>query len=377
MKVRVMWFIDGLGQGGAEHLLPVILKHVDSEHFEHRVCVFSVRDGNPNADLIRQAGIPVDLLPIPNLRQPANLPRLVRYLRLHRPDIVHTQLEFANTLGTLAAAWLRIPSVCTLHVMEAIDKRSREYWRHRLMWFTLKTFSKRILAVSNGAREFFIRTERVGQNQIQTLYNGIELDRFQVPPSAAQEVRAGLGILPGERVLTTVAYVREPKGIQHMLAALPAVLAVHPHCRYLIVGDGDYLPALRQQAADLGLSDRVIFTGKRADIPALLATGELFVLPSLNDALPTVLMEAMAVARPIVATRVGGIPEMVVDGQNGRLVAAGSARDLADACINLLDHPDRSARMGADGLQMVTTRFNIETQCDLLEEIYTQILAGR
>lgn len=376
MKTRVIWFIDGLGHGGAEHLLPIILAHFNSDQFEHRVCVFSVKSGNPNAELIRNLGIPVDLLPIPNLRSPGNLPRLIRYLRQYRPDIVHTQLEFANTLGSLAAWLLQIPSLATLHVMEEISKQSREYWRHRLMWTSLRICARKVLTVSNCTRDFFLQTEHFPPEKLMTIYNGIDLSSYPSIPSDPSRLPAELGIAPGESVLITVAYLREPKGIQFMLQALPAVLAQRPNCRYLIVGDGEFRPTLEQIARDLGIAERVIFTGKRADIPALLGLSDIFVLPTLNDALPTVLMESMAAGKPIVASNLGGVPEMVIDGENGLLVPLQDPQKLAQACMKLLEDPTGAVAMGETGKRMVTEHFSIEGQCRRLEEIYSEIIAG-
>jgi hypothetical protein len=137
VKINVIWIIDSLGQGGAEHLMPGILSHIDRGRFELRVCSLQERFGNPIAEKIKELGIPVDMVSVPHLRTPGALENLRRYLREHRADVVHTQLEFSDTLGSLAARLEHIPSVSTLNVIPEPSIRSREFWRHRLMWLSL------------------------------------------------------------------------------------------------------------------------------------------------------------------------------------------------------------------------------------------------
>ena len=374
MKIRVIWLIDSLGLGGAEHLMPIILSHFNTGQFEHRVCVLTHRSGNPIAVKIKDLGIPVDEVPVHNLRNQGNLPRLIRYLKQYQPDIIHTQLESSTTLGTLAASFLHIPAVCTLHVMKHYSKRSREYWRLRLMWISLRFFTKRVFAVSESARQFFIKTEHISPEQIQTLYNGIDLSTFSPKPVEQGDKLKEFNIPLDSKVLMTVAYLREPKGIQYMLQALPVILAVHPQCRYLVIGEGDHKAALQKLAKDLGIENNVIFTGSRQDIPHMLALSDIFVLPTLDDALPTVLAEAMAAGKPIVASQVGGIPEMVINEKNGLLVPPQDPVKLAEACIDLLKHPEKAKVMGETGLDIATRTFNIENQCRQLEDCYKRLV---
>ena len=369
---NILWLIDGLGMGGAERLMVPYLRHLDRRRFTPRVCVLQERDGNPVAEQIRQLGIPVDLLPVSRLRNPGNLPRLWRYLRRHRIDLAHTQLEFANTLGTLAARMGGIPAVCTLHTFDNLAEGGRAGRRIRLMWWALRHFSRRIIAVSEEIRQYHIQAARFDPERVVTLYNGIDLARFRCPPGAA---RAGLGIPPDVPLLLTVAVLRQPKGIQYMLAALPEVLAAVPQAWYLVVGDGAYAGALRQAARQYGVAERVIFAGARPDVPQLLAASDLFVLPTLLDALPTVLIEALAAGKPVVASRVGGVPEIVSDGRSGLLVPPAQPDALARACIQLLQARDLAERMGRAGRETAGQKFDIRRQAARLGELYLEALA--
>lgn len=375
MKIKVIWIIDSLGQGGAEHLMPGILGHMDRTRFDLRVCALQERFGNPIAVKIKELGIPVDMVPIPHLRTPGAMDSLRSYLRDRQPDVVHTQLEFSDTLGSLAARLEHIPAVSTMHVIPEPSIRSREFWRHRFMWLSLKYCSRRVFAVSEGARQHYIKSGGLPPARVQTLYNGIDLSRYTVDEPSKARLRAEFSLPAGAPVLVTVAYLREPKGIQYMLAALPDVLRAHPECRYLIVGDGSHRGALEAQTRELGLENNVVFTGQRSDIPEVLAVSDIFVLPTLTEALPTVLAEAMAAGKAIIASGVGGVPEMVEDGRNGLLLPPAQPDKLAEAVNALLGDPAGRDAMGKAGAAIAAAKFDIDRQCRQLEACYTELAA--
>ena len=175
-------------------------------------------------------------------------------------------------------------------------------------------------------------------------------------------------------MITTVAVLRPAKGIQFMLEAMPAILQRVPDARYVVVGDGEHGKALHAIVAEKGLQEQVIFTGVRSDVPDLLAASDLFVLPTLEDALPTVLAEAMASRVPIVASRVGGIPEMVTDGYNGLLVSPQDVEQLAFSCQNLLSDPTLAQQLRKNGHQVAYERYDIRKQAQKLGELYLQLL---
>jgi glycosyltransferase involved in cell wall biosynthesis len=170
--------------------------------------------------------------------------------------------------------------------------------------------------------------------------------------------------------------LRPPKGIDFMIRAMPEILSIHPEARYLIAGDGEHETMLRTLASQLDLDDRIIFAGRRSDIPALLAASDLFVLPSLTEALPTVLAEAMAAGLPIVATTVGGIPEMVKQDVNGILVPPRDGGQLARACCRLLNDPDRGSALGSQGRHIADSHFNIDAHIRRLGAIYDEAIAA-
>ncbi len=377
-RKRVAMLIDSLGMGGAERLLTIYLQHFDTTRFEPRVCALQIRENNPIAVDIQRLGIPVDLVPVPHLRDLSALPRLVRYLRHQQIDLLHTQLEFSDTLGSIAAKLAGIPTATTLHTFDVPTKGTRLYWRLALRWWVFRHFCDRIIAVSEGTRQHHLHMGQLSPHKTVTLYNGIDLARFSPPHTEArQSTRAEFGIPPDAPVLITVAVLRQPKGIQYLIQALPDILKAMPHAYYLLVGDGEHRDTLQTLAQTHGVADRVIFAGARRDIPSLLAAADLFVLPTLTEALPTVLAEAMAAQKPIVASEVGGVPEMVKHGHNGLLVQPAEPEQLADACLQILQNPGQAQIMAAAGRQIVEEKFDITKQVRHLGDIYQQILTER
>lgn len=375
-KFVIVFVIDGLGLGGAERLMIPVLKNINRNIFEPRVCVLQTRDGNPMADDLHAMGIPVDLIPVRYLRDISAIPRLAKYLRRVSADLVHTQLEFSDVLGNFSAKLLGLPSVSTIHTMPSQDMDAKSKMHQNLEMFSLRYFCDTVISVSEEARQFHLKISNALPHKIQTIYNGIDLSNFMAINRNTEfvAVRNEFSIPNDAKVLMTVAVLRELKGIQFMIRALPEILSKQPDAYYLIVGSGAHRDALEQEVKKLDVTNRVIFSGKRSDIPRLLAATDIFVLPTLTEALPTVLAEAMAAHLPMVACAVGGIPEMIENGKNGILIPPADPQALANACIQLLTDPERCKSMGDAGWEVVNKKFNIKTQVEKLEKLYLNLI---
>ncbi|HAQ38163.1 MAG TPA: hypothetical protein DCQ58_06605, partial [Saprospirales bacterium] len=248
MKLRVLWMIDSLGHGGAEKLTLEIMRRFDRSQFDLRVCVLQDKSGNPIEKELNRIDIPVDMVHVPYLSHPANFFKLFRYILLQRPDIIHTQLQFADMLGNIIASVLRIPSFSTLHTLENLTPQDgRAYWREKTTWMCLNIFCKNIIAVSDSARMFYIKKWGAHEKKIMTIYNGIDLSNFGLLDEKKKiEKRKSLNLPVNGLVFTTVAVLRQPKGIQYMLNAMPEIVKAIPNFRYLIVGDGEYATSLKE-----------------------------------------------------------------------------------------------------------------------------------
>ncbi|MDQ3005536.1 MAG: glycosyltransferase family 4 protein [Chloroflexota bacterium] len=370
----IIWMIDSLGPGGAEQLMPTILKNLQQAGFSIRVCALQIRAGNPIASELQRLGLPVDLIPIRNLRQPLNLIHILRYLRLHRPQLLHTQLEFADILGTLAAKLLGIPSVSTVHTLDVFPEKKSAWGRMKLRWFLLGRFCDRVIAVSEKTRLHYLQSGGLPHDKVITLYNGVDISRFKnMDATQTGKLKRELQLPLNSRIIMTVAVLREPKGIQFMIRALPGILEQCPDVHYLIVGDGVHRATLSDLAAGLSIKDHITFAGHRTDIPNLLASCDIFVLPTLKDALPTVLIEALAAEKPIIASDVGGVPEIIESGVNGLLVEPGDPSKLADACLQLLKDNALRSQIVQAGSATLRQRFSIDLQIEQLSRVYEEL----
>ncbi|HSL84680.1 MAG TPA: glycosyltransferase [Thermoanaerobaculia bacterium] len=378
--IRLLWLIDSLTAGGAEALTVPFARAL---HREDRGEAAGVRleiaflkslGGNPFEAELRDLEVPVTGLGARNLRDVAAFRRLVRLLRQRRVGLVHAHLAYASIWGLLAGRLTGTPVVLTLHVRPPDDPPwSREGLRRRLLVGAANRWARRALAVSGAVRDAWaavgLRRERIA-----VVHNGVETAGMESGTEAAAAVRRELGVPGGAPLVVTVSVLRPGKGLEVLLEAVPAVLGEHPDARFAVVGDGPERRRLEEGAAAAGLGEAVVFTGFRRDVPALLAAADLFVLPTRDDAFPTVLLEAQAAGVAVVASRAGGVPEIVEDGATGVLVPPGDPAALARAVSALLADPAARRRLAEAGRRRTEERFSADAWLARLDAVYSQVL---
>jgi len=374
-KHTIVYLIDGLGWGGAERLMIPILSNINREHFQPRVCVLQNKDGNPVATELQKINIPVDTVLIRHLREVNGLKKIINYLQETNANLLHAQLEFATVFGGVAAKWLGIPAVATLHTLPLQKKNLKLRLHDSLENFFLRNFFNPVISVSEETRIAYKHFAKIRDGKSCVIYNGIDLNLFTPNQQNRASILRKFGIPPDAIVLITVAVLRELKGIQYMIQAMPAMVSAKPNVYYLIIGSGEHAQALQNEAKKSGVGEHIIFAGARTDIPELMPAGDLFVLPTLTEALPTVLAEAMASGLPILASHVGGVPEMVQDGINGRLIPPAQPEILTSVALEMLNNMEALRQMGNVGRQIVEEKFNIKSQVAQLENLYLRLLS--
>lgn len=374
-EMKVLYLIDSLRHGGAEQLMATWLPRVRDLGILPVVGVLQRQDGNPLEEPLRDAGISVVNLNVERLRQRDALDQVLDLTETVDPDLIHAQLEFSTILGTRAAKDRGVPSVVTIHTIDDPSVFTRDGLRFRLMTRALRTRADRVVTVSKRARNHIVAKASVPRDRVVAVWNGIDLKPYRAQQAYTGAIRDELGIPLEAPLAITVAVLREPKGVQYMLDAMASMTQQVPNAHYLVIGDGDYRGALEERAQQCGVSDRVVFAGRRDDVPALLAASDVFVLPSLTEALPTVVIEAMAASRPVVATSVGGIPEMVDSGVSALLVEPRDAGALADAVGRVLANPMQATAMGHAGSRLATERFDVARQAAFLRDEYRHLIA--
>lgn len=375
---RLLLLIDHLVQGRAEQALARYAPRLLAAGFKVRVATLAEHSENPLAESLAAGGIAVDALPFRSVLDAGAGWRLLHHVRSLRPDLIHTQLPWAHVWGTIAARLQGVPALATLHAPDGLDADHHLDRCGRLTKQLLNRGAARIICASDGSRRHYQALARPPAAKLLTLHDGIELDAYASLPARDRDaLRDRLAVPAAAPLAITVAPLRAAQGIHLMLAALELLEPHWPELHYLVVGDGEQRDALEAAAIRLGLEHRVCFLGGKADVPKLLGCADLFVLPGTEDVMPGVLAEAMASGLPIVASAVGGVPELIEHDGNGLLVRAGDAESLALACHQLLASPRRRRAMATRGRQLAAERFAIDVQVARLAGLYDQLIAGR
>lgn len=271
--------------------------------------------------------------------------RLAALLRERSVGVVHAHCFFPTLWGLLAARLARVPFVFTRHHSDH-HLRLGKRWHTRVDGWSARR-AARAIAVSEATRRIMVEEEGVPAARVAVVWNGQDPPR---PPAAPEieDARASLG-LDGAPVCLVVARLHEEKGHAVLWRALPDVLRDLPGLQVLCAGDGPHRGRIETEVRRLGLQGSVRFLGQRADVPALVALSSLVVLPSLAESFGLAALEAMSLGRPVVASRAGGLPEVVADGETGLLADVGDAAGLAHAMRTVLRDPARAAAMGEAG----------------------------
>ncbi len=295
------------------------------------------------------------------------VPRLVGLMRRERYDVVHSHMFASNLLGCLAATLAGVPGIFAT-VQLIADREARwQILTDRLLQHKMAA----MIASSQAVRHSFIR-RGIHPAKIRTIYNCVDLSRFASVDRAAarRATRQAFGWDEGCFVVGAVARLERVKGLEVLIQAAEAVTVALPQARFLVVGDGPQRAALSAQVRRLGLEGRVILAGRRNDVPQVLPALDLFVLPSLSEALGIAAIEALASGLPVVASRVGGLPEVVVHGETGWLVPPGDAARLAEAILYVAAHPVEAGRWVEGGQARVHSLFDVASLAAAQLELY-------
>jgi glycosyltransferase involved in cell wall biosynthesis len=375
--LRVHTLIDSLTWGGAEMLLADLAAGAPSAGIELTVGYLLELDGSPAAAGLRAQGVAPEHVPAQRLLDHRALPRLRRQLQHVAPDVVHTHLGMADVLGTLAARSLGLPSISTLHLVarqptgRPADESRAGAAKARLAGRVRRHAGARVIAVSDAARAAYLATGWDRPEHVVTVHNGIART---LDPEAGARVRAELGIAPDALVVSIVTVLRPGKGHDVAVAAVRELLPRFPQLRLLVLGDGPAREEIHRLAAPLG--EAAILTGHRSDAMAVLAATDVLLHPTRMDAFPTTLLEAAAARVPVVATAVGGIPEIVEDGVGGLLLdPPPTAAAIAERLARLLGDDALRERIGASAHARFEAHFTAERWAANLRRVYDDALA--
>jgi glycosyltransferase involved in cell wall biosynthesis len=364
-RVRIVEILATGTNGGAQEHLFSLLSRLDRSRYDASVIALS---GGSAVRKLQRAGFPVSIVEDPDDAIATGV--VATLLADINPDVIHNHMYRAELVGTRAAIALGAAGHRRPYVVSTVHSsriRSDEDLRELQI---LTPHIDRMIAVSR-AIEAKIRDEGRTGAPVSLIYNGVDLARYDHTEPCCT-FREQYGIEPDGVVVGVVARLEPEKGHPTLLEAWPAVLRAVPNAALLVVGEGSRYAELERLAASLRIAHRVVFTGRRDDVPSVTAALDVAVLPSYREAQGLSILEAMALSRPVVASRVGGIPEVIEDGVSGLLVPPRDPEALAGAIIRLLkDHP-YADMIGRAGHDVVHERFCIGLMVRAVETIYDE-----
>lgn len=368
MSTRLIMHLSSTsGPGGAEMLVSRIASGLDQARFRSHVGLFA-----PGwlKDRCEKESLPTVVLPMRSQWDVAWVARCCAVVRSQRVDLIHAHEFRANVYGAIVAKLCGVPLVGTVHGKNYYPDHVKRRMAYR--WVS-KTAT--MVAVSEDLRRFLQDRVGVRRDRITRIYNGVDMPERLFREGVAQ-FRCNLGIQPSEFAIGIVGSLYPVKGHRHLFDAFRSVLTLHPKTKLLVVGQGDLESSLKQQALDLGIDRAVSFLGLRNDVPNILAALDLFVLPSLSEGLSVALLEAMSTGVPVVASRVGGNPEIVQDGQTGLLVSPENAQELAGRILEMMTHREKTKLFGERGREWVSQNFTTARMLGHYQDLYTECLSG-
>lgn len=368
MARSIFFYTDSRELGGAENALLMLIESLDQERWQPTLLLNATPSADPLAEL--GAGLGARVLRIPplplGLAGARRVPRLARLLRRQSPDLFHAHLSspMAAKWGLSAAVLARVPTVGTVQLVPSFEPD----FAARLQLRLLAAGVDRYIAVSEDIRRELAMRFRWPGGKIEVVRNAVELERFGQPRS--ERLRSELSGGRELPIVLTCARLGDQKGHPVLFRAAAEI----PAAIFALAGEGPLRGELEAEAADLGLGDRVVFLGRRTDIPELLAACDVFALPSLFEGTSLAVLEAMAAGRAVVSSAIGGTDELIEDGVSGLLVAPGDAGALGGAIKRLLGDDELRAAMAARARERAEAEFTRQEMARRVERVYAEVL---
>ncbi|KAF0221830.1 MAG: Glycosyl [Geobacteraceae bacterium] len=369
MRLRILHILHSLQVGGLENGVVNLINRLDPERFTHEICC--IAEAGPMTERFTRL-VPVHVIGKGSGADHLLPLKIARVVRRVRPHIVHTRNW--GTIDGVLGGWLggvrRI--IHGEHGRDAADPQGAN--RRRMQFRRLiDCLVTRYYTVSGDLRRWLVEEVRLPPHKVTHLMNGVDVDRLR-PATDRSIARRHAGFEPGEFLIGTIGRLDPVKDQATLVRAVTLLAARGIHgARALIVGGGPEEAKLKNLAFELGVADRVIFTGERQDVSELMSSLDVFVLPSIAEGISNTILEAMALGLPVVATAVGGNPELVAGGVTGELFAVGDAEDLAHKLAWYMNDRWRCQEQGAAGRRRVEREFSLERMVECYAHLYDEV----
>ncbi len=374
---KIMYLIIGLGPGGAETNLFRILKRLDRSVFQP-VVIYFLKIPGPLEDKIKALGVEVHFVGLKSMFDLLAYSRLYRLIKEWSPDILHTQTFVPDIAGRIIGRFLKVPVIIT-SIRNVYYGGFGRYFLFRLT----EKFADRTTFVSRAAAERFVELNVLPESKVQVIHNGLSPDIYYsgLNEAGKKKKRKELNLPEEGFMFLAVGSLKKQKGYEDLFKALKLMDKTNSEFYLAVVGNGYYRSeeaVHKKQVKELDLAEKIIFIGHSDHVPAYMAAADALVLSSLWEGLPGVVMEAMASELPVVATAVGGTPELVVDGETGYLVSPGKPDELGRALSRITELPEGERRaMGKAGRSRVEEYFHVDKMVEAYVELYKDCLRNK
>lgn len=368
-KPRVIRVISDLPVGGVEGRLLALLPKL-ADKYDIRVCCIRARGAL--AGDFEQAGIPVTVKYFRSRLHPVSIYKLAAYMREEQIDIVHTHMYRPNISGVVAARLAKVPVIISqVHNVDHWDNK-----RQVFMDSLLTGWRDKVILVSKAVKQDYIEKTRIDPQKCEVIYNGVDTEKFKLPNKAIH-LKEKWGISPADKVVGIIARIVPQKDHLTFISAAEKVYRSLPKVRFLIIGEEEgkcgVKAQLKTQITEMGLGKQVIFTGSQKNIADILSIMDVSILSSLKEGFSNVILESMAAGVPMVATKVGGNAEAIIDGETGFVIPPRSPQELAEAILNILQNDALAASMLKASLEQIKL-FSLDTMCQKTDALYQALL---
>ncbi|MBC8184191.1 glycosyltransferase [candidate division KSB1 bacterium] len=362
-KLNILHLVNGFAIGGGELKLLELAENLDKKNYNQVVC--SVGQGGPLQERFEKACSKVFVFPKKHRFDITLVFKVARLIKNENIDIVQTTLFYADIIGVIAGKFTKVPVVISWDVVTQPFKPI-----HKFAFKHVKKYIDMIVTVSDAIKKKAIEERKMDANKVQTIHYGVDTNKFIREKSKTRAIKKELNVKENELLIGVVARMTVQKGHKYLVEAVGRIKDEIPGTKFILVGDGPLRKDIEDQISELQLTSFFKLLGFRNDVEDLLTVFDIFVLPSLWEGLPNVVLEAMACSNPVIATAVDGTPEAVQDGETGLLVPSKQPEPLADAILKLVKDKKLRAQMSKNGRKRVEEEFSLAGQIEKFEKLY-------
>ena len=367
-KINILQLVNGFGVGGGEIGLLQLIKLLNKDKYHQVIC--AVGQGGPLQKDFEATGFRVEVFNKKFSFDFTLISKVANLMREENIDIVMTTLFYADVIGAFAARRAGVPIDISWECVSHPYKFRHMFTYRR----ALKTIDM-VVAVSDAIRNEVIAKRGAPPEKMQTIHYGVDIQKYKISDGKAK--RAELGVGDDEILFGVNARMTVQKGHVYLVEAAKEVVQRYPRVKFALAGDGPLRGTIENQINEAGLQQHFLFLGFRKDIVELLNAYDMFILPSLWEGLPNVVLEAMSCGKGVIATAVDGTVEAVNDGETGLLVPSKNPKALAQALLKVLDNPDLIKSMGEKSRARIEAEFTIEKEVEKFEHLYDSLFARK